>query len=508
MTSATVERSVSPLVGSQRPRICLVPEYSTSTGDEAIELAAMAGLILDDWQQFILRHSLGERPDGKWAAREVGLMVSRQNGKGALLEARELAGLFLLEEELIVHSAQQFDTASSHFRRLTRRIENTPELSRRIAKTGGILRGHGNESITLARNKRTGRQPRLEIRTRTGIGGLGFSISCLIFDEAMIISDEMYQALLPALSAQPNMQVWYTGSAVDQQNPSHLGVPFARIREKGVAGGPGLAYFEWSLDFDDPAAVGEITDQDLANVNPGLGIRIDLDYIRETEQSSLSPRGNAVQRYGVGDWPRTDGLENVPITPEAWAACTDANSTLNDPVVFAFDVPPDRSRASIAAAGWRSKGHAHVEVVEKQRGTGWLAARLKELVEKHKPAAVLCDASGPVATLLPEVEKLGVQVTPLNSREHAQACGLIFDMVQQQTLSHFDDPDLAAAIQGSEKKPLEDAWKWSRKNSAGEISPLVAVTLALWGIQTVSFGEAKVIDMREIEAEMRERGEL
>ena len=90
------------LLGNQRPRVSSIPEYSSSTGDEAIELAAMAGLVLDDWQQWILRHSLGETSDGKWAAREVGLMVSRQNGKGALLEARELAGLFILEEELIV----------------------------------------------------------------------------------------------------------------------------------------------------------------------------------------------------------------------------------------------------------------------------------------------------------------------------------------------------------------------------------------------------------------------
>ena len=33
----------------------------------------------------------------------MGLICSRQNGKGALLEARELAGLFLLGEELILH---------------------------------------------------------------------------------------------------------------------------------------------------------------------------------------------------------------------------------------------------------------------------------------------------------------------------------------------------------------------------------------------------------------------
>jgi hypothetical protein len=80
------------LLGAQQPRILHVPDYVSSTGDEAVELAAMAGLDLDEWQQFVLHHSLGERADGKWAAFEVGIEVPRQNGKGGLLEARELAG--------------------------------------------------------------------------------------------------------------------------------------------------------------------------------------------------------------------------------------------------------------------------------------------------------------------------------------------------------------------------------------------------------------------------------
>lgn len=94
--------------GFQIPRVHSVPKYASTSGDEAIELCAMAGLHLDEWQQLVLRDSLGETVDGKWAAFEVALVVPRQNGKGSLLEARELAGLFLLEEELILHSAHEF----------------------------------------------------------------------------------------------------------------------------------------------------------------------------------------------------------------------------------------------------------------------------------------------------------------------------------------------------------------------------------------------------------------
>jgi hypothetical protein len=47
----------------------------------------------DDWQQRALE--LGLRTHrGKWASFEVGIDVARQNGKGGIIEARDLVGLF------------------------------------------------------------------------------------------------------------------------------------------------------------------------------------------------------------------------------------------------------------------------------------------------------------------------------------------------------------------------------------------------------------------------------
>ena len=81
------------IVGSQTPRILFRPPSLSSAGQEAVDLAASAGLFLDPWQQLALDVGLAERDDGKWAAFEVGLIVARQNGKNSVLEARELAGL-------------------------------------------------------------------------------------------------------------------------------------------------------------------------------------------------------------------------------------------------------------------------------------------------------------------------------------------------------------------------------------------------------------------------------
>jgi hypothetical protein len=187
----------------------------------------------------VLAASLSERADGKWSAFEVGLVVSRQNGKGSILEARELAGLFLLGERLLIHSAHQFDTSLEAFSRLESLIADNDEFSSRVKK---ITRSHGEEGITLTNGQR------VRFRTRTKGGGRGFSCDCLILDEAMILPTSSHGALLPTLSARPNPQVWYTGSAVDQNVHEH-GEVLTSIRERGLKqDDPALAYFEWSAD--------------------------------------------------------------------------------------------------------------------------------------------------------------------------------------------------------------------------------------------------------------------
>jgi hypothetical protein len=54
-------------------------------------------------------------------------------------------------------------------------------------------------------------------------------------------------------------------------------------------------------------------------------------------------------------------------------------------------------------------------------------------------------------------------------------------------LRHIDQTPLTAAVQGARKRPLLDAWAWNRKDATTDITPLVAVTLAMHGhAQTVA----------------------
>jgi hypothetical protein len=58
-------------MGRQTPTTLWAPPGSEQTGIEAVELAASVGLILDPWQQLVMRHALREQAEGLWSAFEV-----------------------------------------------------------------------------------------------------------------------------------------------------------------------------------------------------------------------------------------------------------------------------------------------------------------------------------------------------------------------------------------------------------------------------------------------------
>lgn len=482
-TSLSSAPSAAPsrqLFGQQTPRVSWVPDYSSGTGDEAVELCHLAGLELDPWQEFTLRHSLGERADGKWAAYEVGIVVPRQNGKNEIAIARELTGLFLLGERLLIHSAHQFDTSLEAFDRLLDYIDGTPEFVKRVRK---VSRSHGTEGITLKNGQR------IRFRTRTKGGGRGFSCDWLLSDEAMELAQSFHGALMPTLSARPNPQLWYMGSPVDQEVHDN-GLVLSKIRERGIEGGdPSLMYVEWSVDADGPdsneAAAAAEDVEAWATANPGFGIRIDAEHIA-AEQRSMDSRTFAVERLGIGDWPLTDEAEDQVLDLDAWQECADEDSRAQDPVVLAFDVAPDRGWASIGSAGIRPDGNPHIEVVDRKRGTGWVVDRLYDLAKKWKPAKIMADERGPAAALIEKANKrlkpLGMEIETINGREYADACGAFYDEVAQRTLRHLDTPELNSAVKGASTRPLSDAWAWSRKASSVDITPLVSCTIALRGV--------------------------
>jgi hypothetical protein len=441
--------------------------------DEVVGFVDALGVRLDEWQWLVLRTSLRRRAD-LWAAFAIGVCAPRQNGKNGILEVRELVGACVLRERFLIHTAHLADTSNEAFHRMEDIVEANDWLSSQVKH---VRRTNGRESIVFKGGST------IRFRTRTRGGGRGFSGSPIVFDEAMFLPEVSMGSILPVASAQPDPQLWYMGSAVDQTLMED-GVAFARVRERALAGDDDrLAYFEWSLDADAPDLVEDAVAADpgsWAACNPAFGIRITEQYVK-AEKRELDPRTFAVERLGVGDWPLTDGDATV-IPLAVWDALADEESRPVDPVCFAFDVKPDRSASSIGVAGLRDDGLAHVEVVDHDRGTDWVVGRLVALVANHRSSGVFCDTTGPAASLLADLERAGVTVEAVTASAHARACGQFYDKVSQEQVRHLGTPELRAALRGARTRPLGEAWAWARAKSTIDISPLVAVTLALAGV--------------------------
>lgn len=467
--------------GHQPPRVEVYPDYVTSAGDEAAELAASAGLVLDPWQRRVLTHMLGERRDGKWAAFECGLIVSRQNGKGSVLEALELAKLLLFGSKLIMHTAHELKTAMEHMRRMVALFEASDDLRRLVKK---VIVANGSEGIEFRNGGR------LRFVARSKGSGRGFTGDDIILDEAYALTSEQVGALMPTLSARPNPQVVYTSSPpLDAVTGAQL---FA-VRKRALSDTPGrLAWFDYGI-------AGQLDRLDLINLddralwrqaNPAVDIRIFEEFI-ESERAAMDDESFARERLGV--WPADLG-ENFGVIPEeAWSAALDEQSKIVGKFVIAVAVSVDRSRATIAAAGKRADGNLHVEITstltqtDNQPGTGWLLPRLAELRARHgrRIAAIVMDKFGATGSVHDQATEAGFEIIGMGTSDVARAYGMFYDGIcgdeQARTTRHIGQPELTSAVAGATTRPLGDGTAWDRRNALVDITPVVAATHALWG---------------------------
>jgi phage terminase large subunit-like protein len=429
-------------------------------------------LLPDEWQQIVLDDWLAVKR-GKWASLTCGLSVPRQNGKNALIEVRELFGM-VGRGERILHTAHEVKTARKAFKRLqhffgTRPDDPAakfPELNALVAEVRNV---NGQEAIFL---KNGGS---VEVVARSKNSGRGFTVDVLVMDEAQEMSDDDLEALMPTTSAAPlaNPQWIFTGTP---PGPKANGEAFTRVRSEALDGkSVRLCWHEWSAPADADLDAHSVW----RDVNPALVTgRLQMSVVAG-ERSRFSDDGFARERLGM--W--AGASSNVVIDPESWASAADAASMAVDRLALAVDVSPDRSMASVGIAGQRADGRWHVELDEQRRGMGWIAAWVKARCERNAIRAVVIDGASPAASLIDELSRDGVRVTTTGARDMAAACGTFYDGVMDSWLLHTDQPQVNFALSVARKRPIGDAWGWNRKNTDSDITPLVAVTLALWGAQ-------------------------
>jgi len=192
----------------------------------------------------------------------------------------------------------------------------------------------------------------------------------------------------------------------------------------------------------------------------------------------LAPPEFGRERLGIPDEPDVD---QQVIPADVWASLVDPKSEIATHRCYALDVSPDRRWASFAAAGRRADGRLHVEVGYHNHRTDWVRAYAVELFAKqHLPIRI--DKSGPAASFIATLREAGVEVDEVNTAEVSQATGQFIDAAMNDGLRHLNATSLNAALKGAVLRTSSDAALWGRRVSKVDISPLVAVTVAVGGV--------------------------
>ena len=438
-----------------------------SAGDEAVVIAELAGLTLDDWQEHVLRNALVLREDGRFAAFEVGLVVGRQNGKSEILIAVIVWALFTERFDLpqTIFAAHEYKTAKKIFKRLSYLLDPprladplshaAPELLCQVKK---VIHSHGEEGVEL----HNGRQVSFVARTKGS--GRGFTGDLVLLDEAYALTADQVSALMYTMGARPNTQVWYSSSGPFEDSEKQIEV-MARARSENPER---FAYFGWEAPEGTAA-----DDWDWwVRCTPAHPHRTSFETLED--EHAADREGFAREKLCM----RVSKVDRV-IPADVWMKAQTGDAP-GDTVTLAVDVDEGRAWYSVVAVG-----DGVGELVE-HKPTGGLTDgekpvrlidRLTQLASDH--AAVLClDTSGPAGSLVDDLEAEGVPLEKFSGRELADACGRLYDGLVDGTLAVRRHPDFDKAVSGAARKPLGDAWGWSRTRSTVDITPLVALTLA------------------------------
>ncbi|NUP74769.1 MAG: hypothetical protein HOQ07_09005 [Sinomonas sp.] len=492
---------MSPTSGPEsprrRPRVELAAPAADTLGPEALDLAKRAGLIADPWQADSIDMLMSVRPDGKWACFEFAEWVPRQNGKGAILEIRALAGFLLLDEELIMWSAHEFKTAIRAFRRVRKLLK---KLGKQVGNDENLLEVDGIRIKVINTNgeqgfERLDTNAEMKFIARSKGSGRGFTGHTNIIDEAFAYTWEQNEALMPTMRAVANPQIIYTSTP---PLTGDTGEVMYALRQRAEAGGDAsLGYRDWGLDGDlDHLADVDLDDQALwEQTNPAWGARV-TEEATARDRRGMSDQGFAREILGV--WPkRVEG--STVIDPAKWASMLDEHSQRDRDAGLALglDISPLRDSAAICVYGLRADGCGHVQVADYRAGTKWVIPRLVELRDALEPLTIAM-GKGTFAFLKTQLDKQDFQLPDDPEEPEAgdlavtgpvdmgAATGMVLDGVREQAFRVVPNRHLDVAVSGGKTKASGDTIAWTPTKSDVDITPLVAMSLARWSYITRS----------------------
>ena len=455
------------------------PERPTYGGRVA-KLAQALGLPLMPWQKQIANVAFEIMPDtGRPAYRVVRVAVPRQSGKTTLVLVIQVdRSLNWGDLQHTLYTAQDRNHSREKWE------EQTEYLRRTVLRKQFLQRRQTGMERTVW--KATGSVVGITASGETS--GHGGTLDLGIVDEAWAQKDErLAAAFRPAMMTRRHAQEWWLSTmGTEDSIPWNDRVDDGRARVEAQLLEPseckGVAYFEWSApDDDDP-----YNEETWWRCMPALGVTVDVQTVW-TDARSLP---EADFRRGYLNQ-RTVGGRPV-IEPGMWPKLKNLEVQVGQVIVFGVDATPDRQFASIVACGWADgSGRTAIELIDHRPGVGWLVPRLAELAAKWKPLTIVADRASPAGKLTHELETLGLPTMATDTGQYAGACGAFYDAVLDGMVYHRGQAPLDAAIASARKRQIGDTWAWARREG-GDVSPLVAATLARYGLAFMGQGDFRI----------------
>lgn len=425
------------------------------------------------WQQRVADVAGEYRPDTKLPCyRTVGVSVSRQNGKTTLICAR-IARQLIPPRQTVAYTAQDRGLARTKWAEHVELLMGTP-FADRVAH---VDRTNHREMLVMDNGSRY-----MPVTPSARKAARSLSVDLAVVDEAN--SHEtmgVVSAIQPAMAARPHAQIWLLSNAGDSRSGlwRHY-TDVGRLEVDNPAST--MAWLEWAADPDtDP-----FDRQAWADANPSLGLTGGIMEAALSDGALTMDRATFFREH-LNVWADAGSL--VGIDPALWAACRRDEVMPGTDVALGLDFTPERDRGALIVAG-PAEGQADdlvaLEVLESGSDLDAIVARAAEVACRWD-ALITIDRGSPAASAVPTLERLTqrpdgthrVRLIPLT--ELVRACGDFHDATRLARISHRGDYRLSDAVTSATKRPVGDAWAWKRRGSA-DISPLVAATLARWGV--------------------------
>jgi hypothetical protein len=456
------DRPTSVFLPATAPRIHSPLNDLPSRGFELIDFADQ---IFSDgfmpWQKWLAEHSLKMKPDGRYHHPISVATVARQNGKSTYMMARILMGLFHWDESLQVSTAHRLVTSLEQFRAIVQIIEENADLANQVKR---IRWQHGAEEIQTITGNRF-------IIKAGGSAARGLSKPETIhMDEIRELHDmETFAAMRYTLMAAKNPQVNCFSSAGDSHS-----VVLNLLRERGLAAASGasddVGYFEWSAPTD------EISLENAAFANPGLGITIHPDNIRAV----FNDPPDVVMTEVLNRWVQT--ISSV-VGAKEWQECGDETIDLDEDKLtwMAIDISPDRKHAALVAAQKLENESFVVKLLHTWENTIQLDDRAiandaASYCRKYPIEYLLYSrrTSGAVAA---RMQPAGIPIHDMDA-DYPQACDELLGAINSGRLKHRNQLSLTEQILSAVQLRRGDGgWVIGRRASGTAVCAAVSAAL-------------------------------